>query len=140
MSDGSNEDTMTEKLLNLQYQLLDTKLTAMEKALSTLSSDVRKVLDDHELRLREKTKNDATSAQLFNTIQTEQREYKTELLNFKAEVIRRFEEQEKLRDAQVKRELTLWQTIGIELLKYAAFGAGGGGVVVAVIKLFGITV
>lgn len=140
MSDGSSEDTMTEKLLDLQYKLIDTKLGNITSSLANLGSDVKKMLDDHELRLREKTKNDAAVAQQLNMFQMEQKEIKNEIQLLRLDVNRKFEELEKVKEEQIKRELSVWQTIGIEALKYAAFGATGGGVAVAIIKLFGITI
>ncbi len=69
-----------------------------------------------------------------------QKDQENENRLLRTEFEKRFEAIEKAKEDQTKRELTLWQTVGIEAIKYLAFGAGGGGVIVAVIKLFGITV
>ena len=145
---SGSELTMDEKYFDLQNKLIETKLSSIASTLENFGKDVKKVLDDHELRLREQAKaaninsqeivtQNTINAQEILTLKNEQRELKQELVYLRAETAKRTETFEKEQDDRTKRELTLWQSIGVEAIKFAAFGAGSGGVIAGILKLFG---
>ncbi len=135
----SDNDNMSERVQDLQYKLIDTQLTAITSALNTLSVDVKKVLDDHELRLREKTKNEAVTTQQLATIQLLIADQQKTLDCFMADTNKKFDSFDKIQDDRTKRELSLWQTVTLELAKYILLGTSTGGIIVGLIKLFGLT-
>jgi predicted nucleic acid-binding Zn-ribbon protein len=148
---SGNELTMDEKYFDLQNKLIETKLSAIANTLETFGRDVKKVLDDHETRLREQAKittvnaqeivtQNTLNAQEISGLRSEQRELKQEIESLRREAKERVDYLNREREEHSKVELKLWQTIAVEAIKYAAFGASGGGVAVLIIKLFGITI
>jgi hypothetical protein len=148
MSD--NELTMDEKYFDLQNRLIETKLSAIASAVENFGKDIKKVLDDHELRLREQAKSStinaqeiialsAVNAQKLVVMENGQKELKCSIIALEAEAMKRLDALAKEREENSRKELTLWQTIAIEAIKFTFLGAGGGGVIIAIVKLFGIT-
>lgn len=133
-----NEATMDEKYFDLQNKLIASQLDAINKTLDNFSKDVKKVLDDHETRLRDQAKTEAinahASSQAINTLQMEIKDLRQE----NGQLSKKLEEFVKERADSAKKELSLWQTVALELARVTLFGAGGGGVIIGLIKLFGI--
>ena len=148
---SGNELTMDEKYFDLQNKLIETRLSSIASSLEKFGQDVKKILDDHEQRLREQAKtaslnaqesitNSTVNAQELATLRNELREAKQSIASLEAESTRKIEELYSDRKESMKKELSFWQTVGIEALKYVAFGASGGGVMVAVLKIFGASI
>ena len=131
------ETQMDEKYFDLQYKLIETKLAGISSTLDSFVKDIKKIIDDHELRLREQAKADAANAQEIVAIRLELKDLRQENSNLRVEATKRLDEITNERKESTKKELSLWQTIGVEAIKYAAFGAGGGGMLFAVLKALG---
>lgn len=145
---SGNELTMDEKYFDLQNKLIETRLSSIASALEKFGQDVKKVLDDHETRLREQAKAATTVAtetatlgalntQELMAIKGELKEQRAEIACLRDEAAKRLEDSIKERDEKNRRELTLWQSIAVEALKYSLSGVAAGGVIAAVIKLLG---
>src|SRR4030066_1822331 len=113
---SGNEITMDEKYFDLQNKLIENKLSSIEKTLENFGKDVKKVLDDHEARLREQAKTantnsqeivmqNAVNVQELNSLKAEQRELKQEVTYLKSELSKRYEESVKERSEIAKKEL-----------------------------------
>lgn len=136
----SEAKQMDEKYFDMQYRLIDQKLVSITNQLESFGKDVKKILDDHEQRLRDTVKSDTDRREQIVTLQMEQKDLKNEIETLKKEALKRIEDIQRIQTEKLSREVSLWQTIGVEALKYVAFGASSGGVVVAILKLAGVLV
>lgn len=129
---------MPETVFELQIKLIDTKLGGIAKSQDDLGTYIKKILDDHELRLREQAKTDAANAQDIVALRMEVKDLRQEVQSFKNETIKQLDCLADDKKERIKKELSLWQTLTFELLKIVMVGASGGGVVFGLIKVFGI--
>lgn len=136
MSD--NNVAMPDSIFDLQIKLIDTKLGGIAKSQDDLGTYIKKILDDHELRLRDQAKTDAANAQDIIALRMEVKDLRQEVLNFKNETIKQLDCLADDKEKRTQKELSLWQTLTFELLKIVMVGASGGGVVFGLIKIFGI--
>lgn len=136
MSD--NNVAMPDSIFDLQIKLIDTKLGGIAKSQDDLGTYIKKILDDHELRLRDQAKTDAANAQDIIALRMEVKDLRQEVLNFKNETIKQLDCLADDKEKRTQKELSLWQTLTFELLKIVLVGASGGGVLFGLFKLFGI--
>lgn len=128
-----NKDTNTSAAtvdLSSVNQVVEAKLDTIRAELRGVTRiiedfvrDVRRILDDHETRLREQASIDAAQAQQISELRLQ---LATLQLEVKALDVAREEARE--------RQLNMWQQVGVELLKYVLMGGTAGGVLAAVQK------
>lgn len=134
----SEDERMDEKFVALQYELVNTKLAAIAKTLDIYVEENRKIVDDHEQRLREQAKELSKSEQQITGLQLELKDVRNDLIVLKEETSKKLDEIVARQKEKDSRELTFWQTFGMEAIKYIAFGAGGSGAVMIILRLLGI--
>ena len=134
----SEDERMDEKFVALQYELVNTKLAAIAKTLDIYVEENRKIVDDHEQRLREQAKELSKSEQQITGLQLELKDVRNDLIVLKEETSKKLDEIVARQKEKDSRELTLCQTFGMEAIKYIAFGAGGSGAVMIILRLLGI--
>jgi hypothetical protein len=96
--------------------------------------DMRRILDDHETRLREQHKTDAQQGQDISGLRVEIAEMKGDLRTMKEAIGVLTKSQER----RVDREMDFWQRAALEAVKLGAFGAAAGGVIVGVLRALGV--
>lgn len=127
---------MTESsngVIEAKLETTHTKLDALAEKLTDLAHDIRKALDDHEQRLREQAKVDASQGQEIARMQTQH----AEMLGSMQRLADKVQALEKEQDRREEREMDFWQRAAFEALRFMAFGLASGGTLAGVMQLFG---
>lgn len=136
MSDEKTK-TVDERYVILQYENVKTQLDNITKTLDTYVKDLRKMLDDHEQRLRQQAEKNAANAQLIMAQKLEVKDLANDVTQLKIELTKRVDEVVSTQKEQKSRELSMWQNIGVEAVKYLLFGSATGGTFYALLELVG---
>ena len=127
MADSSNG------VLEAKLETTHTKLDALAEKLTDLAHDIRKALDDHEERLREQAKVDASQGKEIAKMQTQH----VEMSGTVKRLEEKFEALEKERDRERERDMDFWQRVAFEAIRFAALGLASGGTVAGALQLLG---
>lgn len=138
------EIRMDEKYFDLQYKLIDTKLAAISNAVDVFGKEITKILDDHEMRLREHAKETASSTNQITELKAELKELRRDTEDLKKEIAlcektndERFLKLESNQEEKKEQELSIWQNLAMEAIKSILFGGALAGAYYGLIQLIG---
>lgn len=129
--------TVDERYVILQYENVKVQLDNISKTLDTYVKDLRKMLDDHEQRLRQQAEKNAANTQQIMAQKLEVKDLANDVTQLKIELTKRVDEVVTVQKEQKSRELSMWQNIGVEAMKYILFGGASGGTVLAILQIVG---
>lgn len=124
---------------------MNAKVDGLSQAVERGNQEFRRIVDDHESRLREQAKIDSKQGEDIANLRVEferglgemradAANMRGEIINLRSALVAIKTHQEK----QSEQQLGFWQKIAIEGVKFAVFGGMAGGVVVAALRMTGV--
>lgn len=120
------EETAHEKVIDAKLDTIRAEFRGLSKSLDDFTRDIRKMLDDHESRLREQVK-----------VDTAQGKEVAELKVKMAEMAKDLQVVQKALDASSGERVDFWKNLAMEATRIAVFAVFSGGTFAGIIQAFG---